>query len=333
MKCQVAWNWKAARTELVVTSQKRERIVLAEAEWLSKGPSPRLIPVGFEYAHVQAKRATLRYDIMKKTKLSKLLKKRVLPTELFIQLLNGLDEALQACSDASFTTDKMLFSPDFVYLDEQLNPNFVFIPLRGMVFERRLNSPLAMIEALSNGKRVRLDSAEGEIKRERLHNYTLTEKAFSANAFRKLLYGDLGVRTDADIDTVQQTGAHVEERADTPIFLNDLFAVNNGPDPIEKQYVLHRPYTNESFNVPLDQDVAVGRSNACEVMIRGNKFMGRKHLTLRVTNGYVILTDNDSTNGTYANNKRLEPGVPVRLSLGDMFRVGGEEFFIFESEA
>lgn len=335
MKCQVAWNWKAGRTELVVTSQKRERLVLSEAEWLSKEPSPRLIPVGFEYAHVQAKRATLRYNIMGKTKLTKLLKKRVLPTELYMRLLYGLDEALRVCSEASFMIDKMLFSPDFVYLDERMNPNFVFIPLKGMVFDRQLNSPLVMIEALSNSKRVRLDSAEGETQREILHNYTLTEKVFSANAFRKLLNGELGSRTDVDGggDTIQWTGVSTERRDNAPLFIDDLFAVDNGENPNAKQYAIHRPYTNETFGIPQDEDVVVGRADTCDVVIRGNRFMGRRHLVLRISNGYAILTDNGSANGTYAYNRRLEPGVPIRLSLGDKFLVGGEEFFVFESGA
>lgn len=336
MKCQVAWNWKAARTELVVTSQKRERLVLSEAEWLSKGPSPRLIPVGFEYAHTQAKRATLRYNIMNKTKLSQLLKKRVLPTELFIRLLYGLDVALKVCSEASYMIDKVLFAPDFVYLDEQMNPSFVFIPLNGMVFKRQLNSPLVMIEALSNGKRIRLDSAEGEMKREALYSYTLTEKVFSANAFRRLLNGELGngTKADRDVDTSQWTNAYREQPSNTPLFINDLFAVDNRTAPQSKTYVIRRPYVNETIEIPQDKDVVVvGRASTCDVAVHGNTFMGREHLMLRISNGYAILTDNGSTNGTYAYNKRLEPGVPIRLSLGDVFLVGGEEFYILESGA
>jgi pSer/pThr/pTyr-binding forkhead associated (FHA) protein len=44
--------------------------------------------------------------------------------------------------------------------------------------------------------------------------------------------------------------------------------------------------------------------------------------------GRWTITDSGSTNGTYVNDKRLEPGVAVELKIGDRVRIATLEFTV-----
>lgn len=52
--------------------------------------------------------------------------------------------------------------------------------------------------------------------------------------------------------------------------------------------------------------------------------VSRHHARIERQNGHYYVRDLHSTNGTYVNNKRLEPDVPHVLSPGDVIRIGDE---------
>lgn len=333
MKCQVAWNWKKSRTELVVTSQRRERIVLPEAEWLKNPPTGHLLPVQFEYSNVQGKRQAIRYDVMGKTKLSKLLRKKTLSDEEFRRLFYGLCEAVDACVAKSFLIDKILFNPGFVYLDSQGKPRFVFIPFANLQFDAQLNSPFSMLEPMSNPKRIRMQSSEGERRRDALHRYVLQEKVFSVNSLKKLAERELFSSAEVDARDSRQSVDTSKKDEHSPVFLNDLFSSTSTSNQKIAEYIILRPKTGERILIPAGEEVLVGRSETCDVVIRNNAFLCRQHLRLRVLDGYATMVDCGSTNGTFVYNKRLVPNVPVSLRVGDSFHVGGEEFRILAHDA
>lgn len=338
MKSQVAWNWKKSRTELVVTAQKNERVVLPEAEWLKDNPGAGLLTVEFDYARLESKHPTLHYDIMGLTKVKKMLKRKVLPTQTLTTMLEGLQQALHACRDAGFIMDKMLFDTNHVYVDERFRPHFVYVPLRGVRYDPMSNTPLVLLEALCNPKRMAFDSAEGERQRDALHMFVLREKVFSLNALSKLMRQEFVGIQDLDAPPDEHTpvlaeGRKMGQEAYAPYFMSDLFERDDVGTSTVRSYVLRREDTGEVFELPAGSSVTMGRSQSCDVSVRGNGYMGRRHLTLRVADGCAILTDLGSTNGTYAYHKRLKPEVPVRLAIGDRFLVGGEAFILLAQEA
>ena len=334
MKCQVAWNWKAARTELVVTSQKRERLVLSEAEWLAEEPCPRLIPAFFDYAHVDEKRAVVRYDIMETTKLSKLLKRRMLNTEQVSRLLMGLEQAVRTCAYASMFVEKILFHPDFIYLDAQQNPNFIFIPFANMAYDARLNSPFAMLSAMSDPRRMHWQSAEGELQRDAIQKFVHIEKIFSVNKFSKLLRDTLwgGMDVDALDEHVEPLTREVprEHPVDpSAMFIGDLFAKDDVPAHSAQVFAIRRDDTGEVFVLPeAGHMVTMGSSTSCGYVVRNNDFMQDVHLRIRTEEDCVSIEDCDSAYGTFAFNRRLAPHTPTPLYVDDKFLIGGEAFFI-----
>lgn len=68
--------------------------------------------------------------------------------------------------------------------------------------------------------------------------------------------------------------------------------------------------------------LTVGRRPDCDVILQGER-VSRQHLTVeRKPNGRFTITASSTTNGTYLDNLRLEPDVPVLLRPGITVRLG-----------
>lgn len=57
-----------------------------------------------------------------------------------------------------------------------------------------------------------------------------------------------------------------------------------------------------------------------------NPVVGRLHATLYIEDGALYIVDEESKNGTYIDEQRLESGEKTELKKGDVFRLGTEEF-------
>ncbi len=60
--------------------------------------------------------------------------------------------------------------------------------------------------------------------------------------------------------------------------------------------------------------------------IKDNSSISRQHATIESRNGITSITDNNSTNGTFVNNRRLNPGQPQTIQNGDVITLANEEF-------
>ena len=92
------------------------------------------------------------------------------------------------------------------------------------------------------------------------------------------------------------------------------------------ELILIRRSTNESFRIE-GTVVRVGRSHtATEILIEGNKRVGRVHAILHVQDGEVYIEDNHSKNCTFVNGVQIMPqDRPCRLEPGSKIRLGDEE--------
>jgi len=72
---------------------------------------------------------------------------------------------------------------------------------------------------------------------------------------------------------------------------------------------------------PDGADLTVGRSARATVTVRGDR-VSRVHVTLRWSHGRLLLSDNQSTNGTALNGRPVEPGVEVPVASGDEITFG-----------
>ena len=71
--------------------------------------------------------------------------------------------------------------------------------------------------------------------------------------------------------------------------------------------------------------ILIGRSEQADLRLPESlPFVSKRHAEIRYTPGKAILSDLNSSNGTFLNSKRLEPGTPVILPSGSVIRIGDE---------
>jgi predicted component of type VI protein secretion system len=96
------------------------------------------------------------------------------------------------------------------------------------------------------------------------------------------------------------------------------------------------PFVNQVFNVqkvsretPAD-GVYVGQSTENDIAVPHNS-ISKQHAHLVFINELCALVDHGSTNGSYINGSRLEPGRPHSLKGGDIITIGGLSFTYYDA--
>jgi pSer/pThr/pTyr-binding forkhead associated (FHA) protein len=82
----------------------------------------------------------------------------------------------------------------------------------------------------------------------------------------------------------------------------------------------------------LEEQIAVGRDEVCEVRL-GGKTVSRRHALLVQRDGRWWIADTGSANGTFLNDDRLPPGVALQLHHADRIRLGAEVLVFSEPSA
>lgn len=105
--------------------------------------------------------------------------------------------------------------------------------------------------------------------------------------------------------------------------LNGMSAIAEQP----KKAIIARNRTGEKIEIN-KSFFKLGSSEDGDVdfVLRGNTSISRRHANIEYKNGQYYITDNQSTNGTYVNANRLNPGVSVPLNPGDFIRMADEDF-------
>lgn len=121
--------------------------------------------------------------------------------------------------------------------------------------------------------------------------------------------------------TAQDLGTNREKCGDTP---------SDEPEEQKAFAKLVRENLGEEYLLKATL-TSVGRSEEkSDIYIKGNSAIGRVHCFIEADENGFWLTDNDSTNGTFLNNVRLEPMKRVRLKDNDRL-VLANDCFVFRS--
>lgn len=93
-----------------------------------------------------------------------------------------------------------------------------------------------------------------------------------------------------------------------------------------KLSVLGNSGDQRDYGISLSGRAFIGRSSECDLAIRDDEEISKRHCELTLEGGYVMISDLNSTNGTFVN------GVPVktghRLKSGDLVLLGRTELRI-----
>lgn len=233
MKTQVAWNFRLKRTELRVTPQRGESLDIQGAEWLQRMHSELLLPMDYDPTKARAKSLELAYDI---TGL-KPLKKRlpwVWNQDSYYTVLESIERVCMECVGGTRLIERILFDVDHVYLTEQDEPRFVYVPFDGVAYDASQNSPLLVLGAMAS-RRLRFDSAACTANAANLRQWVLTKQVFSLS--------DLRVFLDREFATLR-----AKQR-------NDPMAAWNAPSKPNEQQLAYLDSLFASFGTPNAGDV------------------------------------------------------------------------------
>ncbi len=75
----------------------------------------------------------------------------------------------------------------------------------------------------------------------------------------------------------------------------------------------------ESYGIR--EESVVGRSKKCDIYIN-DPFLSKKHARIFLSEGKYYIEDLGSTNGTFVNGKRIEPGKCIRIKDSDKITFG-----------
>jgi ABC transport system ATP-binding/permease protein len=96
------------------------------------------------------------------------------------------------------------------------------------------------------------------------------------------------------------------------------------PAPEDVAYLHGRLFTGDEIMFALQaKRVVVGRGRNADLRLPENlRWVSNAHFAITRTADRYEITDLDSTNGTYLNNKRLDPNTPTRITDDGIIRIG-----------
>ena len=116
-----------------------------------------------------------------------------------------------------------------------------------------------------------------------------------------------------------KTSGETEKDDGLDIMLPDAF---DAPD--EVAYIIQLR-TGDEMAIVLDETL-LGKSQDADFCIPDNPAVSRHHASILMDGGEYYLVDHNSTNATYLNGMRLDPGDEYRLCHGDGFVLADESF-------
>ena len=119
------------------------------------------------------------------------------------------------------------------------------------------------------------------------------------------------------------------------VSIDDIIGMDPAPAeeaPVELKPHFIRQKTGEKIYVDKDE-FKVGKSKVhSDYSIENNTAISRVHVIVIHRDGEYYLKDNDSTNGTFVDGERLEPGREVLLKSDMNIKFGDEDFVFLLTE-
>ena len=102
-----------------------------------------------------------------------------------------------------------------------------------------------------------------------------------------------------------------------------------GGDAQKEVFLTDRKNAERKYHFLLRNQVFLGsKEDLCDVVIRGDPAVSRRHCRIYQEKGRVFVQDERSTNGTYVNRNLLKEQEPAEVRTGDALRFGDSEFFL-----
>ena len=286
-----------AKIELVVRLSRRESWDAGAARALRSCAEPFVVPMDYD---VGGRRddVTFRYDVSGLRSLRTVLRGDVLGGDFLVRAMRRLVELLDWRGSRLFGEPYVCWLSPFVYVDAPGDVRFVVAPIRG-VRSKRQDSALSLLLALSDTRHVRYAGPDDIMLAERVREFAICEDG---------------------------TLSHMRLRA----FVEELATTYDvgGRAGAEGACVLVDADGWQRWRIEEGRSYAMGRAATNDICVQDSAMVSRRHALVQYDGGTVIVRDLDSTNGTFAEGRRLTGGQCARLRPGQTFSLSGEVFRI-----
>lgn len=170
-------------------------------------------------------------------------------------------------------------------------------------------------------------------------NGTILDETFREKAYgnENITYGE----PSGWIDTISEP--ITTEISDDSDDIDMTIPLKEEPDEGEEETVLlvpkfkidaslYRNNTGEIFQINKERSVIGKSETRADIVIRDNKTVSRAHCIISVEDREYYLEDNNSLNGTYLEDKKLQSDEKVRIQDGSRVRLSDEEFIFHINE-
>lgn len=304
--------------ELVVRSTGSETLSYARLRWAKDEGCDLYLPLRCEQLR-QGGHVRLLYEIERCVSLRSYLRRTPVHAQIMESMLVGLARAVACCMRAGHSYSSLLFDDRHVFVDATAQLQFVFVPLDGMPY-RADGSPLALLQRLSDTSALRFATPNDCAMAHLLRTFVMEQEGvFSLNRYHAFVAEQTGAPNhcaqDARAIPLRDGGS------------TDVLGDRESAGPCSR-FLLLDLGGRRSFELAEGHVVSLGRDPGCDVWLEGHADVSRRHASICVRDGSVLVTDLGSTNGTFVNGRRIAAHESVLVSLGQSFSLSADSFCV-----
>lgn len=290
-------NGRGATPDLCVRPTRGEACDVRLAREIRSSTMPFLARMAFEVGR-RRDDVTFRYEMEGLQSLRKVLRRGPVSGTLVVGVLRALVAMLGWQATGLARECYACFLPEHVYVDDGGSVRFLVVPLKG-VRPRARDSPVGLLWAMSDVRHISFVTADDRMLAERLREFVLGEgETLSQMRLREFLR-----------EVVPGWEADMAARLGTGHVLRSEDAVRTWGLEEGRRYLM-------------------GRAANCDIRLGDAPTVSRRHATVWCDGDVAYVVDQDSTNGTFVDGRRLASGCVERLDVGQQFRLANEGFHI-----
>ena len=278
------------------------------------------------FARTDIEGTEVNFEITDKMSLKKYLTQKLSKGEV-LGLLKNIAQAAAYVSEAGLKTENLLLDVDLVLVDQESgNASLIYLPVEE--HDLRIKSLRAFLKEIIVN--IIYDGNEDLDYVGRLIAGINTNKDLSGSELLGLieeLRNRAAVReepkTAAAADPLEEAGELADDEA------AQIIAAEK--DVIPVPYLI-RDKTGDKIYIEKDE-FKIGKSRIhADYALENNSAISRVHVIIIRRNGVNYLKDNASTNGTFVDGEKLEPGREVLLKNNMHVKFGDEDFIFYLRE-
>lgn len=273
----------------------------------------------------------MRYDVISDMTVEKYMNEMLNKEQLQGLLLSMIDTFINM-KEVGLRLENLLLDKRYMYMIPYSNQVvFIYLPLENHSFEKV--TTLEFFREIMGCVTYDMNSDVHFFMK--MHNYFAKLEKLDITACRDFLTGaespmmeQVPEEEEVHTSVLHVTSTPEVENVDEEVEVGFITSVLNLYDNLEETNVLQSPYLMVDGQKKVEvkgESFKIGRDPRNTDFTLNHGAIGRVHATILTVNNQYFLKDNQSTNGTYVNGRRLDKGENVKIKHDDVIRLATEE--------